>query len=318
MKIRLKVLTPIHIGSGEEISPVEYLVQDNKFIRINMQTLFEDKEFKPLMDKFIIASQNQRYIGDLLPEELLLKHSLYSLNISSKERFNFINVKSFIKSANRVYIPGSSLKGAILSAVIWKKAKEKRIKNIDKSLIDIIIGEISNRPLHNKFSRWLDVSDSSFRSPSESLELSLVKLVGSENKRQLPILYETLKEGITFDFEIKTSVDSIDKFGKLSEEEILNAVDEFYKKVLQKEKEFKFSQKLPDCKISFLIRIGQGSTCLSTSFLILAEDLGINYKLFRPSIGRRKIPPLYPGEQPQTRKLVNGELSLGWAKIERL
>ncbi|MCM8826476.1 MAG: hypothetical protein NC904_03045 [Candidatus Omnitrophica bacterium] len=71
MKIKLKILTAVHIGSGQEISPIEYIFYDDKFIRIDMDGLFTDPEFKPLQEKFINSAKFQRYIGDLLPKDLL-------------------------------------------------------------------------------------------------------------------------------------------------------------------------------------------------------------------------------------------------------
>lgn len=314
MKIKIEILSPIHIGSGQEISPIEYYLDksNNKFIRLHMDGLFNDPDFQPLMENFIEQSKTQRYIGRIIENELLLKrHTLYSIDISpSAKETNPITVKEFIKSAGRVYIPGSSLKGSILSAIIWEKAK--KIGNITPDLMELIIAEVSNSPMNNKFSRWLDVSDSNFNLPEECLELSLVKVKGATSGRLLPILYETVKVGTVFVTEIKTSLNSIYKFGKLTEKEILEITDKFYKKVYEKEKNSKLNPKLPDIpKDGFLARIGQGSTCLSTSFLLLAEELGINnYQVARP-----KMSPIKPGEEPRTRKLISQTISLGWVKL---
>lgn len=344
MKIELTILSPVHIGSGEEISPIEYFIDGNKFIRIDIDGLFNDPLFKPQMDKFIEQAKNKRYIGELLQKDLLLSHPLYSLDISYGARnCNPIAVKGFIKSAGRVYIPGSSLKGSILSAVIWKKAKEKNIRDF-RDIQNVVIGSISKCPLNSCFSRWLDISDSDFKHPQDSLELSLAKIEratrGSSyfqksgqgweftpakpkklpKSRSQPILYETLKSGLKFTMEIKTGLKlenkNIDKFGNLSEIEILKICDEFYRKVYEKEKGFT-KQKLPAIPSnSFLLRLGQGSTCLSTSFLLLAEDIGNrNYKICRPSIGERSLPPIKIGETPWTRKLISGIQSMGWAYV---
>lgn len=317
MKIKIGVLTPLHIGSGEEISPLEYLIDGNTFFRIDMDGLFSDPEFEPLKEKFIELAKNTRYIGSILPKSLLLKHILYSINIHpSAKNSNPIAVKSFIKSAGRVYIPGSSLKGSILSAILYKKAKEEKITEIKKDILNLI-GKVSHSPLNNEFSRWLDITDSDFKLPSECLELVLAKVIGSKRGSSLPIFYEVIKPGTIFTTEIKTSLNSIYKFGKLSEEEILKSADEFYKKIYEKEKNSKLSQLLPSIpEDGFLLRLGQGSTCLSTSFLILAEELGIkDYKVHRPKIRGRKLPPIKPGEEPSTRKLISGNIPLGWIEV---
>ena len=100
----------------------------------------------------------------------------------------------------------------------------------------------------------------------------------------------------------------------LSEEEILKSADEFYKKIYQKEK--KVNLILPEIpKNGYLLRIGQGSSVFSTSYLILAEDLNDKeYKVERYVRGK-KLPPLRAGSSPSTKKLFSGKISLGWVNI---
>jgi len=322
MKIQLKVLTPVHIGSGQEISPIEYVCYDSKnkkictklngdkFIRINMDELFKDEEFKPLMEEFIKSAKSQRNIGGLLPQDLLLHHTLYKIDISQTAKgSNLIAVKEFIKSVGRVYIPGSSLKGSILSGVIENILREKRIQkfeNYRKHLGDVLseITKQLDRADMREFSHWLDIRDSNLKTPQEAIEISQAEVVGARSRRRttIPILYETLKENSEFETEIISHCHK-------SEGEILKRADEFYRKVYKKEREF--YQILPQVqKDSFLLRIGQGSTAYSTSFLILAEELRIkNYTIQRPRFHR------VSGE-PRTRRLISGKKSMGWVEVK--
>lgn len=316
MKIKLKTLSPVHIGSGEEISPTEYFIEGSKFIRLDMDGLFKDPDFNPVMDKFIEWARNQRYIGDIFPNKsLLLRHPLYYLPVSSRAK-NPIAVKAFVKSAGRVYLPGSSVKGSILSGVMEEVLKESRKTNLRdySSLINQVIGELSTRPQHNRFSRWLDVSDSDLRKPEDVLEISLAKLSGARSPRQMEILYETLKEGVEFNLEIKTSINSVDKWGRYTEKQILEMADKFYRKVYEKEKS---SSQFPLPTKEFLLRLGQGSSAYSTSFLVLAEELGAkDYRIFRPPIRGRKLSPMTIDDGPRTRKLISGKKSLGWVEVK--
>ncbi|MFN7170585.1 MAG: type III-A CRISPR-associated RAMP protein Csm5 [Candidatus Omnitrophota bacterium] len=310
IKLKLKILTPVHIGSGQEISPIEYLISDGKFIRIDMDELFNDPEFKPLQEKFITSAKTQRYIGMLLPKDLLLKHPLYSISISSSARdANPIEVKEFIKSAGRVYIPGSSLKGAILSGILEEMLKENKIKEFKDYKIHLgeVLSEITkqkDRPDLEEFSRWLDVRDSNFKNPEEALEISQTKLMGAKSRREMKILYETLKENLEFETEIISHCNK-------TEEEILKMADKFYRKVYAKEKNFgrQVNQVLPTLTNDTLVlRLGQGSTAWATSFLILADELGIkDYTIQRPKFHVIKGPP-------RTRKLISGEKSMGWVE----
>ncbi len=180
MKIRLQTLAPVHIGSGEEISPIEYFVEGDKFVRVEMDGLFSDLGFRPCLDSFVkAASAGNRYIGDIVGKKLLLSHPRYILPINSSAKqylqTNRTIVKAFIKSAGRVFIPGSSLKGSILSAVMYYVLKREPISNLNdfRSLLDKVIASMSSKPQKDRFSRWLDVTDSSFKKPDEVLEVSL-------------------------------------------------------------------------------------------------------------------------------------------------
>lgn len=133
MRLQLETLTPVHIGSGEEISPLEYLVED-RWNRIDMNALFADPDFQPVMEKFVSSASSERYIGDLLPKDLLKRHILYTLPIKGKAKdyLQTNRVKAFTKTGGRVYIPGSSLKGSILSALLWAVLKEARDRRRDE------------------------------------------------------------------------------------------------------------------------------------------------------------------------------------------
>ncbi|MCX7916665.1 MAG: type III-A CRISPR-associated RAMP protein Csm5 [bacterium] len=314
MKIKIKILSPVHIGNGNEISPIEYFLHNEQFIRINMEGLFNDQDFKILQEKFINSAYSERYIGSLLPNDLLLKHQLYAIKISENikgEKVNPTNVKEHIKSAGRVYIPGSSLKGCILSGILENVLSQKRINRLDnfEELLSLSLSTIKKPNEYNlgKFINWLYISDTDFKNPSECLELSLVKVIGARTKSLLPILYETIKPNVEFTCEIKSKC-------KFSEEEILKMAEEFYKKVYIKEKDYAKNKSIIMPEIpsdGYILRIGQGSTAWATSFLILAEELNIkNYDIQRPQIQKIKGPPI-------TRKLSSGIISMGWIKITK-
>jgi len=307
MKVKLKALSFIHIGSGEEISPSEYYIADGDFIRLDMDRLFLDPEFEPMMEKFISSAASQRYIGDLLPSDMLDRYPLYRIPIrgdaKSYMKTNRTVVKSFVKSAGRVYIPGSSIKGSLLSAMIWHVLKgDKRIKEkieswicdrrVYQDLMDYAFRLLAGRdsPFRvGRFLHWLDVSDSNLKSPENCLEISLARVEGAQRGGKIPVLYEMLKPGQDFEFEIKP------RETRYGVDEILRISNEFYGKVLERDK----SENVP--AEPNLIRLGQGSSAFSTSLLILAEELGITRYRVRP---------------PRTRKRINGAFAMGWARIE--
>jgi len=318
MKIKLKVLSPIHIGSGEEIAPTEYFIDyaNLRFNRLNMNSLFHDEKFKPFRERFINEAAKNRYIGNIIGDQSLLnRHILYSIKISPTARqhviYNKTNVKAFIKSAGRVYIPGSSIKGAVLSAIFWyvlklnynaqNESRKEQIQSYLKAKIressraydDLLkitfpwIIERKSAQENPKFTHWLDFSDSNLFLPQESLELSLAKVKGARRGGELPILYECLKEDLVFEVEITR------KNIKFNEEDILKIAHNFYLKVADKD-----GIQLP--QEPYLLRLGQGSTAFSTSLLILSEELGISG---------------YSIRAPRTRKRIDENIPMGFVQI---
>ncbi len=322
MKIKIRIVSPIHIGSGEEITPSEYLV-DKGFHRIDIDSLIKDSDFKPHFDKFIELAKTQRYIGDTVNPTLLKKHILYTIPISGDARDylakNRTIVKEFIKTAGRVYIPGSSLKGSILSAIFYDTLKEIydnnprfTIKDRDNELsitgkdfvIQLLQGRFRYEKIQNivfskftygsfnktRFVHWLDITDSDTRKPEDVLQISLAKVTGAKTGGQLPILYETLRPGCEFICELKPVKT------KYNESETLEITNQFYRKIFEKDK-------LPINCAGNLIRLGQGSTAFATSLLLLAEELGVKEYRVKP---------------PRTRKKIDEQVPMGWAEIIKM
>lgn len=313
MKINIEILTPLHIGSGEEISPSEYFIDKDsgKFTRLNMDSLFTDPLFKNYMYRFISDASKQRYIGSFIDQLLLKKYPLYSIPISDNAKFylanNQTNVKAFIKTAGRVFIPGSSIKGSILSGLIWyvlknnyelyktkinellvkKPQKRKEEVKIYNELLEISLSLIAPNIKQGRFSQWLNISDSTYKLPQESIEVFLSWVKGAKKGKQLPILFEGIKRGQTFEAEIF-------KIGaKFNEKEILEIAHNFYIKVAEKDG-------VNIDKKPYLLRLGQGSTVYATSLLILVNDLKIKS---------------YNVNNPRTRRRVNDNVPMGFVRL---
>ncbi len=126
MRYEIEVISPVHIGSGGTISPIEYVVEDN-FYRADMDRLFEDERFDT--DGFIEdAKAGAFYLGRFAPG-VAKEHVRYALEITPSARTNLqqligrlsrsSEVREHIKTKDEAYIPGSSVKGAIRTAILW-------------------------------------------------------------------------------------------------------------------------------------------------------------------------------------------------------
>jgi len=306
MKFKLEVLTPVHIGSGKETNPAEYYVdpQENRLYHLNTDALARGLSQQEL-EKLIGAASKQRYIGDIFDPNLLKSRARYVIPLNDSAKYylqsNRTIIKEYIKTAGRVYIPGSSLKGVFLSALMWHVLKEnfglhratverilttrteKRSEDakLYGELLDLSLGLISGDANKKRFAHWYDISDSDSQPSAVSLEVSLARVAGARRGGELQVLYETLKPGQAFTFDIKPAST------KFSEKEIIQIAHDYYQKVLEHDR--------ADIeKGQFLLRIGQGVTAYSTSLLILAAELGISDYRVSPPRTRKRIDETTP------------------------
>ena len=126
MKYEIEVISPVHIGGGGTISPIEYVVEDN-FYRADMDRLFKDERFDT--EGFIEdAKAGAFYLGRFAPG-VAKEHVRYALEITPSARTKLqqligrlsrsSEVREHIKTKEEAYIPGSSVKGAIRTAILW-------------------------------------------------------------------------------------------------------------------------------------------------------------------------------------------------------
>jgi CRISPR type III-A-associated RAMP protein Csm5 len=153
-KVELETVTPIHIGCGEEYYPTEYFVDDKekKLFVVDENKLLNVVEKKGKLEEFTkLASSYTQTNSALLAfiKSFSMNDYRYSVGIEPAA-FNYITkqtaafragISRFIRNRydDKVYIPGSTVKGALRSAVIdfIIRRIEKRFEDkIDKEKFD--------------------------------------------------------------------------------------------------------------------------------------------------------------------------------------
>jgi len=136
MKLRLEVLSPTHIGNGNKLSRLDYGVRNNNLYVFNLQKVMEGMSERnlnkliSLIESFDKSSGSQNF-GDILSQEFRLTkwEDLCNYIVPIVEHENRIrDVNENIKTGNQVYIPGSSLKGAIRTAITYCLLRDKGYK----------------------------------------------------------------------------------------------------------------------------------------------------------------------------------------------
>jgi CRISPR-associated protein Csm5 len=222
MRVRVKVLSPVHVGNGEKISRLEFLVEKGrlkvyKFDRI-ISTIerIANPQLKNNAYLWFKTSRNLSLEEFLRNFKLTLEPN-YELEINGS--FNSSQVEEFIKTLEGPYIPGSELKGSIrhLIACAWFMDKPDLVIEKVKQLLNSgrardqkeqnnVEGELERSVFYPKGERdaqfdvlkVLSIPDSQ-PLPYQSLRVEVPKLVGS-NRTLYPC--EALKEGVEFEMEI--------------------------------------------------------------------------------------------------------------------
>lgn len=144
--LTLKAKSPIHIGSGKDYSSNEFIFQTlkgkNVVKRIDLpkyyNSLSNERQKDFIKDACKIHGfQLTRFDGEIGKKYV----KYYCWNYTDADGYENINFKKVldisehIKTANQLYIPGSSIKGAIRTAILYDLFTEKDVCRV-KSLFD--------------------------------------------------------------------------------------------------------------------------------------------------------------------------------------
>ncbi len=143
MKLRIKTLSPVHIGSGESYNKLS-LLQDRQHRPIKLHYI----TFEALKEVFNQGQMQQfsewiidqrfpdlsRFLRDELNDQnfrlsnILQRKADYAIDLLFEENHKqgqyLKPIEGFIKQNNKVYIPGSEIKGAIRTAVLYYLLRE--------------------------------------------------------------------------------------------------------------------------------------------------------------------------------------------------
>ena len=335
--LKCEILSPVHIGTGEDVDPMGYIIQGERFYKIKFESFvshMDDNErgkFENLIDKGNLV-KIRKYVSYNLDTE---RDSSYSTEVNSKiinlynskmdDIQNQLLINPFIRTKGEAIplIPGSSIKGAIRTAVVSELANKSKLPKPKSSREE---NEFESKVLGNK-----DAKNDPFRGikikdgylPHDSTIVREVNNVSRRNGGRLQanniqIICEVTHSfvtGMNVDFVTKISIDEalfstsyLSK--KITLEQIVESCTSFYRDKMERE-HIKFYQKTeserystmlldtPLDKNSFILRIGRFSGVESVTL--------DNYRNPKP-----------PGNKTQwgtTRNLAEGIFPMGWVKV---
>lgn len=219
-QLRLETLTPVAIRSGEVLSPLtDYHIEGNKLYLLDTDKLMNDIAENNWLDDFenkvleysgnhsggkeTNAKKKNRFIADFLKEKgASIKPYLQedkSRTSQLKTEEEWVQLHSTIKTANQAYIPGSSIKGAIRTAIMyyWLTETEEGKKKLagfletNNAAIDSWVKSIESKK-HLRF-KAKDNAEKKIKITEELRDIE------NKNKGNLLDLFHELEEDIAND-----------------------------------------------------------------------------------------------------------------------
>jgi len=315
-KIILEVVTPFFIGNGDEYLDIDY-VYDKDRIKIIDKNKFNKRVFKDekLYNNLLSISDDFKKLKSFFKNNA--KEFLYDVRISNKVNKlisnEMINIKKFVrdKFTQTPIIPGSTIKGIIRTSLAnyyyhnnRKLHEELQNENSEVKFLNAIFRNYE-KDAKKDILKSLYVSDLKPIDCEMKIIRPFYKINIEDEPNDLDVL-EVLTKG-KFEGEIIINKNFKDINIDLSIDIIKSSLEEFFKKILNyekeriKNKEYKFPEYQP-----YLIKLGLHS--------------GAGAKTIE---GKRRIKVKLKNEKKP--KILNYQLStwfdedknaLGWAKLE--
>lgn len=348
----LEALSPIHIGSSERYNSSEFIVKGNEIIRVDINKIYAILNEKN-KDIFLEFLEDPRFRLNDFIDKIKIPLSEAKFYSSSLKASIPTEINEHIKTGLRGYIPGSSLKGAIRTAILSSFIGEKEINAIGKifaikntwqrdreaeRFLDGFFSSGKGQSSYSDIMRFVQISDFT---PLENLCVYTIQSLEAEgnkwrwytrNGRVVQSHLETIAAGERLEGEIRITYNEkiYQNLGLHGKRDILD-IDEI-KRLVQR-----FSGDIIDHEISFSKRYGIDFLVkfyenlrnmnkekspvikLGQGAGYLATTIGLELKK-NPNVYEEVRKSLhgksYSFEFPKTRKIVVEEkVPLGWCRF---
>jgi CRISPR-associated protein Csm5 len=363
-----EVLTPIHIGTGDQIDPMEYVIENDHFYRFNLEETVrgmdhsDQTRFMELCNLPNPATL-RRFVVDKLPWR---DHILYEAKATSAVRDKYQDSLDQVRNqllispimrdpvSWRPFIPGSSLKGSLRTALLNRRLHKLTemppepdarnrwgSQNLERQILGNFMPRERKKEIPNDPFKLIKVSDAYLREDKATVARVInltYNTVGSDNQaEEIPMTFEcieaTPERPVGFDCTItlldrqiprknESSLDHLEALrqGKeISIDDILEC-DGFYWDCIDEELG-RFGKEAPP--VSIYDKIFENLEWFKDQILLRVgrfshfESLTIKEfrKLARRPDGKPRPVDSQGKEMTITRNLYEGKYPMGWVRL---
>ena len=211
-KVGVKILTPVHIGNGSTLANnFDYAIHDGRTWRLNEGAILEAYDAE---DPVIIQRLLETPPGRLLQRSDFREDSplfRYVIKGTPRSSATGAQVLEQIKDAHdRPFLPGSSLKGALRTALAWYmwdqlgwKPDRSRLGRNPRFAAQRYERDIFGSDPNHDFLRALHVGDSAPGKKGNDLMIVNGRVFHRGGRLASPIEMEALRPGVVFTLEAK-------------------------------------------------------------------------------------------------------------------
>jgi CRISPR-associated protein Csm5 len=138
MKFRLTCLTPVLVGDGQKLSPVDYMVWKDHVNVLDQRRIFRLLSKGPRLDNYLTQIKKadrlefaswggfaQNYAGRRIP----FNHP-NAAGFLDRARFESLSIPTFCSGPTGPFLPATALKGVLRTAMVFRRAEEKTVADI--------------------------------------------------------------------------------------------------------------------------------------------------------------------------------------------
>lgn len=335
-RLKISLLTPLHIGSGRELMhEYDYALYKGRTWRLNEAVVLEAQSLDDPQAANMLAQTPPAHLlkeSDFTPQSRFFRYVIRGVPRSPAEG---AIVREQLKDPfDRLYLPGTSLKGALRTALLWYAWGQRNLQPDLRQMEDDSRFAAQNyeRPLlgqdpNHDLLRALIVADSYPLPVNEHLRLINVRVLNRDGSLGSPIEVEAVRADTTFETTLKIDRalfsewarrHNLSLVGEQWLQDLVQVVRQHSQERIRREKAWfekvpnalhvhQFYERLERSQLpenAFLMQMGWGTgwegktlgTRLSNSASFMEEVI----RKYRLAIGRRK-----PGDPfPKSRRVI--------------
>lgn len=211
--LSVSVLTPLHIGTGADLlHEYDYAIHAGKTWRINEAALLDAQKPENAQQADILAGTPPAQLLENDDFREGNKFFRYTIQGTPRSAASGAQLQEQIKTVNdEPYLPGSSLKGALRTAIAWyaweKLNLEPRIDKLNRYgrfAAQNYERDIFGKDPNNDFMRALHIGDSQpLDDPQKYLMVLNIRAFNQSGKLQAPIEAEAIRPDTVFKMSLK-------------------------------------------------------------------------------------------------------------------